>query len=84
MSKIRTHEPLMPERWSTTGNDLEVRISVPGLSHKHMESPHIQQALTLEMIDRRYPHSEWTHVYTDGSATEAVRNGGSGVYVKYP
>jgi ribonuclease HI len=49
-----------------------------------MESPHIQQALTLEMIDRRYLHSEWTHVYTDGSATEAVMNVGSGVYLKYP
>jgi hypothetical protein len=40
-------EPLMPERWSMTGNDLEVRTSVPGLSHKQMESTHIQQALNV-------------------------------------
>ena len=25
---------------------------------------------------------DWTHIYTDGSAEEAVRNGGSDVFVR--
>ncbi|KAK7097114.1 hypothetical protein V1264_004138 [Littorina saxatilis] len=36
------------------------------------------------MIQDRYPHCTWTHVYTDGSSENAVRNGGSGVYIRRP
>ena len=28
--------------------------------------------------------STWTHVFTDGSAENAVRNGGSGAYIHRP
>ncbi|XP_070180097.1 uncharacterized protein [Littorina saxatilis] len=38
----------------------------------------------MEMIQDRYPHCTWTHVYTDGSSENAVRNGGSGVYIRRP
>ena len=31
-----------------------------------------------------YPTSSWTHVCTDDSAEEAVRNGSSGAHIKYP
>ncbi|KAK7107380.1 hypothetical protein V1264_015318 [Littorina saxatilis] len=31
-----------------------------------------------------YPKRQWTHVSTDGSADQAVRSGGSGIYIKYP
>ena len=41
-------------------------------------------ALTLEMLEKKYPQADWTHVYTDGSAEDAVRNGGSGVFVRTP
>ena len=36
------------------------------------------------MLDREYNRTEWTHVYTDGSAEDAVRNGGSGIYIRFP
>ncbi|KAK7093388.1 hypothetical protein V1264_007152 [Littorina saxatilis] len=36
------------------------------------------------MLEERYPQEAWIRVYTDGSATEAVKNGGAGVYVQYP
>ncbi|XP_041377391.1 uncharacterized protein LOC121389807 [Gigantopelta aegis] len=26
----------------------------------------------------------WTHIYTDGSAEEAINNGGGGIYIKFP
>ena len=34
------------------------------------------------MIQDRYPKSTWTHVFTDGSAENAVKNGGSGAYIR--
>ena len=40
--------------------------------------------LTLALIADRFPHNVWTHVYTDGSEEERMKNGGSGVYIKYP
>ena len=41
-------------------------------------------ALTLEMLEEKYLQADWTHIYTDGSANDAVRNGGSGVFVRTP
>ena len=35
-------------------------------------------------MDRFYPANIWCHVFTDGSAEDAVRNGGGGVYIKFP
>ena len=39
--------------------------------------------LTLALVADRFPHNAWTHVYTDGSAEEGMKNGGSGVYIRY-
>ena len=36
------------------------------------------------MLEEKYPQADWTHIYTDGSAEDAVRNGGSGVFVRVP
>ena len=43
--------------------------------------PTQQMALTLDMLEEEYLKADWTHIYTDGSAEDAVRNGGSGVFV---
>ena len=32
----------------------------------------------------QYPEATWTQAFTDGSAEKAVRNGGAGVFIKYP
>ena len=34
-------------------------------------------------LETHYPKESWTHVYTDDSAENAVRNGGAGVYIQY-
>ncbi|GFR60787.1 RNA-directed DNA polymerase from mobile element jockey [Elysia marginata] len=39
---------------------------------------------TNKHLDRKYPIGEWIRIYTDGSATDAVRNGGGGVYATLP
>ena len=36
------------------------------------------------MIADRYPREAWTHVYTDGSASNAVVNEGAGIHVVFP
>ncbi|KAK7100294.1 hypothetical protein V1264_023272 [Littorina saxatilis] len=40
-----------------------------------------RKSLTLEFLHSVYP--KWTHVYTDGSATDATRDGGGGVLIGY-
>ena len=44
----------------------------------------LQKAPTLEMMQDRHPKSTWTHVFTDGSAENAVRDEGSGAYIHRP
>ena len=44
----------------------------------------VKQSLTLAMIAERYPQEAWIHVFTDGSATNAVTNGGTGILVHFP
>ena len=36
------------------------------------------------MMQDRYPNCTWTHVFTDRSAENAVRNGNSGAYIRRP
>ena len=36
------------------------------------------------MLHTEYPETTWTQAFTDGSAEKAVRNGGAGVFIKYP
>ena len=36
------------------------------------------------MIETKYPHRTWSNVYTDCLAQEAVRNGGEGMYIRFP
>ncbi|BFZ18114.1 hypothetical protein BsWGS_21153 [Bradybaena similaris] len=36
------------------------------------------------MIEDSYPKETWIHAFTDGSAIDAVRNGGAGVFITFP
>ena len=70
--------------WASRKSLPGVRTEIPGLAAKGTQAPELQKALTLEMIQSCYPKSTWTHVFTDGSAENAVRNGGSGAYIRRP
>ena len=41
-------------------------------------------ALTPEILEEKYLKADWTHIYTNGSAEEDVRIGGSGVFINTP
>ena len=56
---------------------------VPGVTSKGDQSDDMLKSLTLELLESTYHPSTWTRVYTDGSADQAVRNGGSGVLICY-
>ena len=45
---------------------------------------HEKASEALKYLQNNYPSEHWCHVYTDGSAKDATRNGGSGVYITYP
>ena len=70
--------------WASRKSLPEVRTEIPGLAAKGTQTPELQKALTLEMIQSCYPKSTWTHVFTDGSVENALRNGGSGAYICRP
>ena len=74
----------MPEPWVTDITDIKVHTTVPSLSDGDTQDDTEQQSLTLAMIAERYPQEAWIHVFTDGSATNAVTNGGAGVLVHFP
>ena len=60
-----------------------IHMEIPGIASRN-QSPHVLKALSLELIESRYPSESWVHVYTDGSSVKAVRNGGSGFYIIFP
>ena len=44
----------------------------------------IRRSLALGNIAENYPPETWTHVYTDGSATKVITDGGAGIIIQYP
>ena len=56
---------------------------VPGVADKGCQPEPERKSLSLEYVDIKYPKEQWTHAYTDGSAAEATRDGGGGVYIRY-
>ena len=62
---------------------LSINMHIPGIENKNCQPQHVLRSLTLEMLDNCFPSSAWTQVYTDGSAEEAVKNGGAGILIKH-
>ena len=60
-----------------------ILTDIPGIGGRGTQSDLVREALTLEHIQTLYHEDQWTHAYTDGSATEAARDGGGGVYIRY-
>ena len=63
---------------------IDLRVDVPQLESGKLEDESIRKSLTLAMIQEDYPPDQWTHVYTDGSATRAIKDGGAGILAVFP
>ena len=61
-----------------------IQTHVKGILSEDEQNSVQRRTVTLSFLDEEYPQDIWVRVYTDGSAQNAVRNGGAGVYIKYP
>ena len=73
-----------PPPWIDKLRDITIHTTVPHLTTKDEHSDVSKRALTLAMLEERYPQEAWIRAYTDGSATNAVWRGGAGVYIQFP
>ena len=74
----------LSQPWNEDPTKLQLSTTVPNVSAGDSQDETAKRALTLATIEERYPDEAWIHAYTDGSATNAVSNGGAGVHLKYP
>ncbi|KAH3791173.1 hypothetical protein DPMN_144653 [Dreissena polymorpha] len=69
-----------------TANNLskvQIRLTVP-LLDSEAQNEILKRSHTLATINEDFPSDLWTHVYTDGSASRAVEDGGAGIRMRYP
>ena len=76
-------EKLNPNSWLPETLQAEIRTTIPGITSNGNQTE-VLRGLAQEEIDKHYPAASWTHIYTDGSAENATRNGGCGAYIKRP
>ena len=65
-------------------NNPKIIESIPNIKVKEAMTIKEMEIITTRHIDLNYPSENWIRVYTDGSAEEAVSNGGAGVYIEWP
>ena len=65
-------------------NNPKIIESIPNIKVKEAMTTKEMEIITTRHIDLNYPSENWIRVYTDGSAEEAVSNGGAGVYIEWP
>ena len=59
-------------------------LDIPGIQAKDHHTDEELRSLTLEALSVAYPSTNWARAYTDGSAEEAAKNGGGGVFIELP
>ena len=61
-----------------------IRTDIPGIKKKDLQTGPERKAITDEFLHSNYPPESWIRIYTDGSAENAVKNGGGGIFIQYP
>ena len=59
------------------------KIGVTPLIKKSM-SESLLRCVTQDMLQEKYPPDHWIRAFTDGSASEAIRGRGAGIYIEWP
>ena len=47
-------------------------------------SKRLLRCVTQDMLKEKYPPDHWLRAFTDGSASEAILDGGGGIYIDWP
>ena len=67
----------------TRANRVTICTKIPQISSEDPQAEFIKRNIAEDHCDERYPQDSWIRAYTDGSATDAVKDGGAGVYIRY-
>ena len=81
LTPIETHPPKPP--WEEALR-LKIQSSISTIQNKSEHTDKELENLTNQYIAENFPSKDWIRVFTDGSAINAVSNGGSGVYIEFP
>ena len=65
-----------------TNRSLTIRTTIPTVTRDQEVTS--KKRLTLSHIDAFHPQASWIHIYTDGSTTDAVQDGGAGTLIYLP
>ena len=65
-----------------TNKSITIRKTIPTVTRDQEDTS--TKLLTLSHIDDFYPQATWIHVYTDGSTTDTVQDGGAGSLIYLP
>ena len=55
---------------------------IPGILGKSEQPSMVRMQIAAEYIEETYPLTEWTQVYTDGSAKMASGDGGGDIFIQ--
>ena len=74
----------LPQPWKKDHKKLKISSTVPGVLQGDTQDGYAKRALTEALIADLYPKEAWIHAYTDGSAKNAVTDGGAGIFIQTP
>jgi hypothetical protein len=60
---------------------LELISDIHGIVDKQLQTSAERKSIAVKYISDNFPHAQWTHAYTDGSAKKATEKGVGGVYI---
>ena len=62
---------------------MNINCSIPGLKAKAVQTKEERKWYTNVHLNENFPKESWIRIYTDGSAEDASKNGGAGIYIQY-
>ena len=65
-----------PPPCQNTTRSIDIKVTIPAVTKDQDDTS--KKLLTLSYIDDLYPQDTWIRIYTDGSATDAIQDGGAG------
>ena len=71
-----------PPPCQNTTRSIDIRVTVPAVTRDQDDTS--KKLLTLSYIDDFYPQDTWIRIHTDGSATDAIQDGGAGSIIYLP
>ena len=71
-----------PPPCQNTTRSIDIKVTIPTVTRDQDDTSN--KLLTLSYMDDLYPQDTWIRIYTDGSATDAIQEGGAGSIIYLP